>query len=160
MNIRRHLTMDPRSDAARRLRQLSLQLPKLLTPEDAIAWRLKLETWWQAYGHLTKVPSSGRQTSWLTHGRLREAWQLLSRLCCEGELFTYVRHANARTTSPQIGGMNSGVRTVLRNHRGIAQPQMKPAAEWFLTLHKIPITRAYEMVIAAPAAPDASIDLP
>lgn len=160
MNVRRHLTMNPRSDAARRLRKLSLQLSKVLTPDDAIQWRLKLEAWWQAYGHLTKVRSSDGRTFWFTHDRLRKAWLLLSRLSREGTLFTYVEHGNARTTSPLEGGINSGIRTVLRNHRGMPEDHMKRAAEWFLTLHEIPIDRAYEMVTAAPAAPETPIDLP
>jgi len=119
MNIRRHLTMNPRSDAARRLRKLSLQLSKVLTTDDAIAWQLTLEAWWQAHGHLTKERSSDGRTSWFTHDRLRKAWQLLSRLSRDGTLFTYIEHGNARTTSPLEGGINNGIRTVLRNHRGM-----------------------------------------
>jgi hypothetical protein len=160
MNIRRHLTMNPRSDAARRLRKLSLQLSKVLTPEDAIQWRLKLEAWWQAYGHLTKVRSSDGRTSWFTHDRLRKAWLLLAKVSREGTLFTYIEHGNARTTSPLEGGINSGIRTVLRNHRGMTEPHMKRAAEWFLALHEIPIDRAYELITAVPAAPETPIDLP
>jgi len=160
MNVRRHLTMNPRSDAARRLRKLSLQLSKVLTPEDAIQWRLKLEAWWQAYGHLTKVRSSDGRASWFTHDRLRKAWLLLSKLSREGTLFTYVEHGNARTTSPLEGGINSGIRTVLRNHRGMTEPHMKRAAEWFLTVHEVPIERAYEMITNAPDVTESPIDLP
>ena len=160
MNIRRHLTMNPRSDAARRLRKLSLQLSKVLTDEDAIQWRQKLETWWQAYGHLTKERSTDGRARWFTHDRLRKAWLLLAKLSREGTLFTYIEHGNARTTSPLEGGINNGIRHVLRSHRGMTEPHMKRAAEWFLTLHEIPIDRAHEMITAAPAAPETPIDLP
>lgn len=160
MNIRRHLTMNPRTDAARRLRKLSLQLSKVLTAEDAIRWRLKLEAWWQAHGHLTKVRSTDGRTSWFTHDPLRKAWLLLAKLSREGTLFTYLEHDNARTTSPLEGGINNGIRHVLRNHRGMTDAHMKRAAEWFLTLHEIPIDRAHEMITAAPGAPETPIDLP
>ena len=160
MNIRRHLTMNPRSDAARRLRKLSLQLSKVLTAEDAIKWRLKLEAWWQAHGHLTKERSTDGRASWFTHDKLRKAWSLLSRLSADGTLFTYVMHGNARTTSPLEGGINNGIRHVLRHHRGMTEPHMKRAAEWFLTLHETPISRAHEMINAAPTAPEIPIDLP
>jgi hypothetical protein len=160
MNIRRHLTMNPRSDAARRLRKLSLQLSKVLSAEDAIAWQLKLEAWWQAHGHLTKVRSTDGRVSWFTHDRLRKAWNLLFRLSRDETLFTYVEHGNARTTSPLEGGINNGIRHVLRNHRGMTEPHMKRAAEWFLTLHEIPIDRAHEMITAPPAALETPVDLP
>ena len=99
-DLRRHLTFKPRTDAGRRLLGLSKQLSKVRTKEDVITWRLKLEAWWQAYGHLTKERSSDGRAWWFTHDRLRKAWQLLSRLSQDGTLFTYVSHGNARTTSP------------------------------------------------------------
>jgi len=85
MNIRRHLTLNPRTDAGRRLLGLSRELSTVRDQDAVIAWRLKLEAWWQAHGHLTKERSCG----------------------------------NARTTSPLEGGINNGIRTVLRNHRGM-----------------------------------------
>jgi hypothetical protein len=148
MNIRRHLTFRPRTDAGRRLLALSLQLSKVREKEDVIAWRLKLEAWWQAYGHLTKEISTDGRSKWFTHDRLRKAWQLLSRLSQDGTLFTFVSHGNARTTSPLEGGINNGIRTVLRQHRGMSEEHMKRAAEWFLYLHEIPIDRAHELIPA------------
>ncbi|MCU1407755.1 MAG: family transposase [Glaciihabitans sp.] len=160
MNIRRHLTMNPRSDAARRLRKLSLQLTDVREPQDAIQWQLKLEAWWQAYGHLTKVRTYDGRKSWFTHDPLRKAWNLLFRLSRDGTLFTYVEHSNARTTSPLEGGINSGIRAVLRSHRGMPEAHAKRAAEWFLTLHEIPIDRAHELITAAPTESETPIDLP
>lgn len=148
MNIRRHLTMNPRTDAGRRLKKLSLALSKVHTTEEVIAWRLKLEAWWQAHGHLTKERSTDGRSSWFTHDRLRKAWHLLSQLSQNGHLFTYVSYGNTRTTSPLEGGINNGIRHVLRHHRGMTEPHMKRAAEWFLTLHEIPIDRAHELIPA------------
>lgn len=152
MNIRRHLTMNPRTDAGRRLRALSLELSEVHDPDQVIAWRLKLEAWWQAYGHLTKERSYDGRKWWFTHDRLRKAWQLLSRLTRDGTLFTYIDYGNSRTTSPLEGGINNGIRHVLRTHRGMTEEHMKRAAEWFLTLHEIPLDRAHELI--QPAQPD------
>ena len=146
MNIRRHLTMNPRTDAGRRLRALSLELSKVRDAEHAIAWRLKLETWWQAHGYLTKERSTDGRTSWFTHIQLRKAWQLLSKLTRNGHLFTYIDYGNCRTTSPLEGGINNGIRHVLRFHRGMTEPHMKRAAEWFLTLREIPLERAHALI--------------
>ena len=115
-------------------------------PDDFIAWRLKLETWWQAHSHLTKERTYDRFRWWFTHDRLRKAWHLLARLSGNGTLFTYVSHGNARTTSPLEGGINSGLRHVLRAHRGMTEAHVKRAAEWFLTLHEIPIDHAHELI--------------
>lgn len=148
MNVRRYLTLNPRSDAGRRLRKLSLALSRVRDADDAIAWHLKLEAWWQAYGHLTKERTYDGRKWWFTHDRLRKAWQLLSRLARDGHLFTYIDYGNARTTSPLEGGINNGIRHVLRTHRGMTEAHMKRAAEWFLTLHEIPIERAHELITA------------
>ena len=146
MNIRRYLTFRPRTDAGRRLASLSQGLSKVRSEDDAIQWRLNLEAWWQAYGHLTKERSTDGRTSWFTHDRLRKAWQLLSRLSQNGTLFTFVSLGNARTTSPLEGGINNGIRTVLRLHRGMTEEHMKRAAEWFLYLHEIPIDDAHKLI--------------
>ncbi len=146
MNIRRHLTLNPRTDAGRRLLTLSRELSAVHNPDDVIAWRLKLETWWQAYGHLTKERTYDGHRRWFTHDRLRKAWQLLARLSGDGTLFTYVSHGNSRTTSPLEGGINNAIRHVLRAHRGMTEPHMKRAAEWFLTLHETPLNRAHELI--------------
>lgn len=160
MNVRRHLTMNPRSDAGRRLRRLSLELTKVSTAEEAIQWQLKLEKWWQAHGHLTSQRSYDGHRWWFTHERLRKAWLLLAKLNRDGTLFTFIKHGNARTTSPLEGGINNGIRTVLRNHRGMSVPHMKRAAEWFLTLHELPLDRAHEMIAPAPTPEETPIDLP
>jgi hypothetical protein len=150
MNVRRHLTLNPRTDAGRRLQTLSLELSKVKTADDAIGWRLKLEAWWQAHGHLTKERSTDGRATWFTHDRLRKAWLLLAKLTREDHLFTYIDYGNARTTSPLEGGINNGIRHVLRSHRGMTEPHMKRAAEWFLTLHEIPLERAHELIAGTP----------
>jgi hypothetical protein len=158
MNIRRHLTLNPRTDAGRRLLALSRQLSAVHEPGDVIAWRLKLEAWWQAYGHLTKERSYDGRKWWFTHDRLRKSWQLLARLTREGTLFTYIQHSNSRTTSPLEGGINNGIRHLLRAHRGMTEPHMKRAAEWFLTLHEIPLDRAHELIHTATPTPETDVD--
>jgi hypothetical protein len=161
MNIRRHLTFQPRTDAGKRLLSLAKGLSAVREEGDVIAWRLKLEAWWQAHGHLTKERSTDGRASWFTHDRLRKAWQLLSRLSQNGDLFTHVSYGNARTTSPLEGGINNGIRTVLRHHRGMSEAHMKRAAEWHLYLHEVPISRAHELIptavpVAVPAPTDDS----
>ncbi|MBF0817825.1 IS256 family transposase, partial [Microbacterium paludicola] len=77
MNVTRELTRNPRLPAGRALRQIALQLSDVHTVEDAITWRQNLETWWQAYGHLTKERSLYDNGQFgFTHKRLRDAWKI------------------------------------------------------------------------------------
>jgi hypothetical protein len=151
LNIRQHLTLKPRTDAGRRLLALSRMLSQVHTIQDAIDWQKHLDAWWKAHGHLTKERTYFRNGQWgFTHERLRKAWLLLRKLARSGTLFTYLEHSNARTTSPLEGGINSQIRHVLRTHRGMTEEHMKRAAEWFLTLHEIPLSDAHQHIQPEP----------
>lgn len=147
MNLRRHLTLNPRTEAGKHLAQIGRALSEVATVEDAIEWQQLLNVWWRAYGRLTTERTRYRDgTVGFTHDRLRKAWNLLHSLNRKQLLFTYLEHGNARTTSPLEGGINNGIRTVLRNHRGMSEAHMKRAAEWFLTLKEIPLERAHAFI--------------
>ncbi|KAB1642748.1 IS256 family transposase [Gulosibacter chungangensis] len=155
MGIRRSLTLNPRTLVGRRLRQLSLDLSDVHTIDDAIVWQQHLDAWWQAHGPLTKERTYSRNGQWwYTHDRLRKAWNLLHNLNTKGHLFTHLEHHTARTTSALEGGINNGIRTALRAHRGMSEAHMKRAAEWFLTLHEIPLEQALDFAKQQPANPE------
>lgn len=150
MNVRQHLTLQPRTLAGRRLLALSRMLSHVHTIEEAIQWQEHLDRWWRAHGHLTQERTRYVNGQWgWTHERLRKAWFLLRKLVRQDLLFTYILEGNPRTTSPLEGGINNGIRTVLRNHRGMSEAHMKRAAEWFLTLREIPVERAHELITSA-----------
>ncbi len=147
MNVRQHLTLQPRTLAGRRLLALSRMLSRVGTIEEAIEWQEHLDRWWRAHGQLIEERTRYVNGQWgWTHERLRKAWFLLRRLVRQDLLFTYLVEGNPRTTSPLEGGINNGIRTVLRNHRGMSETHMKRAAEWFLTLREIPLERAHELL--------------
>lgn len=161
MNVRQHLTLRPRTLAGQRLLALSRQLSPVATIDDAIVWQQNLDRWWQAHGHLTRERTLFRNGQWgYTHDRLRKAWLLLHKLVRQDVLFTYLLYGNPRTTSPLEGGINNGIRTVLRNHRGMTEEHMKRAAEWFLTLKEIPIGQIHEFLAQYTAAEPADIPRP
>lgn len=146
MNVRQHLTLNPRTDAGRRLLGLSRALSNVFTIDDAIEWQKRLDVWWRAHGHLTRERTLRDGRWWFTHDRLRKAWLLLVKLARDGVLFTFVDYGNTRTTSALEGGINNGIRHVLRHHRGMSETHMKRAAEWFLTLHELPLEHAHELI--------------
>lgn len=161
MNLRRHLTLRPRTYAGQHLNQIGKALSEVDSIRDAIEWQKLLDTWWQAYGHLTKERTRYQDgTIGYTHDRLRKAWNLLHALNRKQQLFTYLEHGNGRTTSPLEGGINNGIRTVLRNHRGMSEPHMKRAAEWFLTLKEIPITETHRFITHSSSTTEKLVEQP
>lgn len=149
MNVRRYLTRNPRTPAGQRLLQLSRELSKVQTEDDVLEWVGKLEIWWQGHGYLTKERTYDGRSWWYTHDRLRQAWQVLHTVTKNQTLFTYASYGNNRTTSPLEGGINNGIRTILRNHRGMSEEHMKRAAEWFLTQRSHEHQNIYDLIKTA-----------
>lgn len=153
MNVRQHLTLRPRTDAGRTLLGLSRALSAVKDVDQAIQWELTLNAWWQRHGHLTKERTRDGYKSWFTHESLRKAWHVLAKITQNGTLFTFITYGNPRTTSPLEGGINNGIRHVLRAHRGMSENHMKRAAEWFLFLHDNTIEDAYKLIPAEKKEP-------
>lgn len=151
MNITRHLTRNPRTDAGRALRALVMQLSEVTNIDQAIAWRVRLDHWWRAFGHLTRERTMFVNGQFgFTHHRLRKAWLLIRLVVHRDVLFTHLTTGCPRTTSRLEGGINSQIRALLRHHRGMSEEHQKRAVEWFLTLHELDITTALKLARPAP----------
>lgn len=156
-NARRYLTANPRTDAGKSLWQLARSLTRVTTTEQAVKWLQKLSDWHGVYGHLTRqrtyrnqlgntgvVPDRVRagQRWWYTHDRLRSAYRLLTKLARNEHLFVYLvpeLHGLkiASTTNQIEGGINAGLRDLLRRHRGMPAEHQRRAIEWWLSAHAI-----------------------
>jgi hypothetical protein len=151
MNITRHLTRNPRTDAGRALRALTMQLSDVTNIDHAIAWRVRLDQWWQTFGHLTRERTMFVNGQFgFTHHRLRKAWLLIRLVVHRDVLFTHLTTGCPRTTSRLEGGINSQIRSLLRHHRGMREEHQRRAVEWFLVLHELDLSRALEL--AAPTS--------
>lgn len=143
LGVTRELTRRPRLKAGRALRQIALNLTTVASIDDAIAWRLNLEAWWQQFGHLTRERTLYDNDRFgFTHDRIRKAWHILHRAAEAGHVFTNLHHGNPRTTS-RLEGLNSQIRHLLRHHRGMPTKHRRRAVEWFLLLHEITIDDAH-----------------
>lgn len=97
-----------------------------------------------------------------THERLRRARSSLSSLVSAGTLFTYLDPALAKagqlpSTSNMIeGGVNSQLRAVLRNHRGLTSVKRVMAVFWWCHAHSGDARTAREKLATMPT--DADID--
>jgi hypothetical protein len=152
-NIRSYLTEAPKTDAGKALSELSRQLTRITTIEQASHWAVALDSWHQLFGDLTtqrtyRARTDGPappwaksdQTWWYTHQRLRRAYRLLARLLRDGALFTHLlpelAGLNISATSNRIeGGVNAQLRRILSDHRGMTEEHQRRAIEWWLYLH-------------------------
>lgn len=152
-NVRTHLTLRPRTEAGRALQRISLALTRITTREDATGWIQALNQWHTAHGAMIKErtyqqgptgmrPQGARsgQPWWYTHDRLRKAYRLMERLTKNGHLFTYLHpeledFGIESTTNRIEGGVNTGLRYLLRGHRGMPPKHAKRAVEWWLHTH-------------------------
>lgn len=97
-----------------------------------------------------------------THERLRRARSSLSSLVSAGTLFTYLDPALAKagplpSTNNMIeGGVNSQLRAVLRNHRGLTSVKRVKAVFWWCHAHSGDARTAREKLATMPT--DADID--
>lgn len=147
-NVRTEITRQPRTKAGQRLRVLSLALTKIATREEAVIWLRALNSWHEAnkaflaertYRGSGPTPKHVRtgQIWWFTHYRLRRAYNLLARAAREQVLFTYLEPefealGISSTTNRIEGGINAGLRRILRDHRGLPVEHRRRAVEWYL----------------------------
>lgn len=161
LNVTRELTRKPKTYPGRALRQISLNLSTVRTVQDAITWRLTLDAWWHKFGHLTRERTRyANGHTGFTHDRLRKAWGVLQRVAETGHAFTYLAAECPRTTS-RLESVNSHIRHLLRNHRGMSIEHRRKAVEWFLLLQEIPLNQAHRHASApTPPAPEPEHDEP
>ena len=128
--IRRYLTQNPRAQASRELRELSLQLKEI----DKASWIFALDHWhkkWQDYlKEKTVNPMTGK---WhYTHKRLRSAYRSLK--TNTPYLFTYQNYPELHipnTTNP-LEGIFTELKTKLRNHAGLKDEMKIKLCDHFL----------------------------
>ena len=145
MNLRTHLTLNPRTPAGQSLLEIGKQLRRVTDINEAVTWLQQLNDWHTVYGHLTRERSWAKRRFkdgswdsptgkkwWYTHDRLRKAYNLLAELQRRQQLFTYLSVGGPKTTSRLEGGINAVIKQTLRLHRGMTEPHQKRAAEWVL----------------------------
>lgn len=145
-NTRTGLTSRPGLQAGRELKRLSDRLTSVETAGQAVRWGEALNAWHERWKDFIAErtyarddpsnPKASRHRWWWTHEELRRCHRRLERLFREGRLFAYLEPELlkggpvARTTNRLEGGVNSVVKDVLRNHRGLPEEHMRRACEW------------------------------
>ena len=142
-NVRAKLTLHPQTRAGQELLQLTRGLWLVKTQVDALAWQQRLEAWFQQYGTFIQErtyyeqPISHRRRWWYTHRGIRSAYRQHKELVSNDQLFVYLDRTLTtemipRTTNYVEGGINSQLRTKLKDHRGMRQLHQQRLVEWYL----------------------------
>lgn len=145
-NTRTDLTSNPRLEAGRQLKKLSDRLTKVRDGETAVRWGEALNAWHVAWGPFINErtwakddpdnPKAMKRQWWWTHEDVRRCYRRLEKLFREGKLFAFLEPALtaggpvARTTNRLEGGVNSPLKHVLLDHRGLPEEHMRRACEW------------------------------
>ena len=154
--ITRLVTTRPKLECGQEILELTRQLMVVGNLDQAACWMSKYASWeskWESFlkqrtdasTHTTRPNGIGANARWwYTHRALRSARALYRRALQDQALFTWLTHtqpshlvsgsppAIARTTSGLEGGINAGIKHLLRAHRGLSESHARTAVEWFL----------------------------
>lgn len=151
-NIRRTTTSKPRTEQHKALYKLAIDLTKITTTKDAIDWHKALAAYhalydaWlneKTYRHQVaadQIPSWARHNKkwWYTHKHTRTIVRSLDHYIKDGVLFTFLdpelstSQPLASTTNSLEGGTNAPLKAFLRAHRGLSEPHMLTAIDYWL----------------------------
>lgn len=147
--IRRYTTQRPRLRAGKELLKLSRVLTKISTLNEARLWIDAYLEWSNKWYDFLQEKSRNEYGQLVyTHERLRKARNSINSLLREDTLFTYLNpmlsHGDKLPATNNVieGMVNSQLREVLRNHRGLPLIKRAKACFWWCYLHaeyKLPI---------------------
>jgi len=156
--IKRYTTTKPKTPAGIELYALSKDLLHIETNEDAEKWVDRFVDWMARYSlFLSQMTIDEFGNSRPTHERLIKAKNSIARLLKEGTLFTYLDESlqdkidNIPSTNNQIeGGINSRLRAMLRDHRGLSIERRIKAVFWWCYMHSPDPLSASEILETMP----------
>lgn len=123
--VRQLLTKEPKLPAARAIRRLVLGLKHVRTRRQKRRWLRAYRRWERRYERFLAEKTISKERTrtgrfrWrYTHPKLRSVRSLIRNVL--PHLFTYVRHPTIpRTTNHVEGGLNSTLKDLIHQHRGL-----------------------------------------
>ena len=156
--VKRYTTGKPQTAAGIELYTLSRDLLHLESKEEANVWTDRFLHWMAKYnGFLSRKAYDENGNSRYTHERLIKAKNSILRLLREGTLFTYLdddlieQIDKLPSTNNRIeGGVNSRLRAMLRDHRGLSVERRIKAVFWWCYMHSPKPLSASEILNVMP----------
>nr|WP_285813479.1 IS1249 family transposase [Adlercreutzia murintestinalis] len=137
----RKTTMNPKLDCGRELLSLAKRLPRTKDADAAAIWMADYAGWcskWERFLREFTLKDGRKQ---YVHERLRSARHSLNALVKDGTMFTFIEMQKEfggvwdSTNNAIEGGVNSQIRLMLLNHRGLTTLRRAKAAFWWCYLH-------------------------
>ena len=153
---KRYTTSRPKTLAGIELYALAKDLLKLQSKEESDKWRDRFIQWIVKYkDFLSQMTRDENGDLRPTHERLLKAEHSLLRLLRENTLFTYLNEdvdvENIPATNNRIeGGVNSRLRAMLRDHRGLCVERRIKAVFWWCYMHSPKPLSASEILKVMP----------
>ena len=141
--VKRYTTTKPKTAAGLELYMLSKELFHIKSKEEANRWTEQFIDWMKKYNRfLSQMTYDEFGNSRPTHERLLKAQRSILRLLKEGSMFTYLDEelvaeiGDVPSTNNRIeGGVNSRLRAMLREHRGLSVERRIKAVFWWCYMH-------------------------
>lgn len=141
--VKRYTTNKPNTLAGIELYVLAKDLLHVETKSQAEAWVDRFIAWMSNHNRfLSQMTYDENGNGRPTHERLLKAQRSIVRLLNEGTLFTYLNErltaeiGKIPATNNQIeGGINSRLRAMLRDHRGMSVERRIKAVFWWCYMH-------------------------
>ena len=154
--VKRYTTSRPKTLAGIELYELAKDLLKLKSKEESDKWRDRFMKWIIKYkDFLSQMTEDENGDLRPTHERLLKAEHSLLRLLRENTLFTYLDEdidvEDIPSTNNRIeGGVNSRLRAMLRDHRGLSVERRIKAVFWWCYMHSPKPLSASELIKTMP----------
>ena len=156
--IKRYTTTQPKTAAGIELYALSKDLLHIETKESAEKWVDMFVDWMARYSlFLSQLTYDEYGNTRFKHERLIKAKNSIIRLLKEGTMFTYLDESlrdkidDIPSTTNQIeGGINSRLRAMLREHRGLSIERRIKAVFWWCYMHSPDPLSASELLKTMP----------
>lgn len=140
--VKRYTTSRPNTPAGAELYMLAKDLLKIKSKKESQIWVERFIEWIKKYqDFLSEMTTDENGKKRPTHERILKAERSLLKLIRENTLFTYLdeelkKDFSAPSMNNRIeGGINSRLREMLRNHRGLSIERRIKAVYWWCYMH-------------------------
>ena len=156
--VKRYTTLNPKTAAGTELYILAKDMLHIKNRVEAEGWAERFLEWMKRYQEfLSQMTYDEYGNSRPTHERLLKAQRSLYKLLREGTIFTYLHEdvkkeiGEAPATNNRIeGGVNSRLREMLRDHRGLSIERRIKAVFWWCYMHSEEPLSASEIIKVMP----------
>lgn len=139
LNVKAKLTLHPESEAGQQLLALTRDVLHVHSKREARRWKRQLRHWFRKHhGYIeqrtvTQHPGRGQRKWRYTHDRVRSAYRQLRKITDDLLRSSYRPNPQLpRNTNYLEGGINSQLRTRLKDHRGMSNEHQMKLAERYL----------------------------